>query len=87
MVSHKFLIGRMGREDKFEVEAGVLGVGKAKFTRTTSPTEIKYSYSCVVDFSSLENAREFREIVEKAVPKANGEISQSHIDTLEKTKQ
>lgn len=77
----------MAKEDKFEIEAGIPGFGKTKLTRTTSPTETKYSYSCIVNFSSLKGAQKFREIVEKAVATANGEMSQSHIDTVEETKQ
>ncbi len=77
----------MAKENKVEVEAGIPGFGKAKYTQTTSPTETEYSYSCVVNFNSFEDAKEFRETVEKAVAEIKGKIYQSRLDTVEKTEQ
>lgn len=76
----------MAKEDKLEVEAGIPGLAKARLSRTKSLMEIRYCYSCEVNFSSFEAATEFRGVVEKAASGASAVIAQSHIDTVEITK-
>ena len=68
----------MAKEKKveLELEAGIPGLAKAKVVGLTKTI---FTYSCAVDFGSLEDARTFRAVAEKAVADGRGEISQSNI--------
>ena len=73
----------MTKETKQEIELGIPGIGKIKYSQTISTTKTKFSYSCDVRFDSQDAAMEFQKIVEKAATDAKGEMNQSHFDTIE----
>lgn len=75
----------MVKQRTYEVEAGIPGIGKAKIVQTEQLTKTTFRYSCAVNFDSMTAAQEFRGFVERAVAGAEGEMSESHIDTIEKT--
>ena len=71
------------KKTKFELEAGIPGVAKGKFSREVSPTRTDWSYSCRVIFSNPDDASSFRTLVEKAASDCSGRLEQSHLDTVE----
>ena len=73
----------MKKETKQEIEIGIPGIGKAKYSQTNSTTKTKFSYSCDVIFDSHDAAMEFRNLVEKAATDVQGEMNKSHFDTIE----
>ena len=75
----------MAKKRTYEVEAGLPGLGKAKISQTEQLTKTTFRYSCAVHFDSMNAAQEFRGMVEGAIASAEGEMSESHIDTIEKT--
>ena len=75
----------MVKKRTYEVEAGIPGIGKARVSQTEQLTKATFRYSCAVNFDSMNAAQEFRGMVEGAIAGAEGEMSESHIDTIEKT--
>ena len=73
-----------GMDKKWELEAGIPGLAKVKYTGSGDPAHIQFGYSCSVYFDSLDAAKKFRDMVEKAVADYQGVMAQSHIDTVER---
>lgn len=74
----------MAQKTTVEFEGGVPGLAKAKVSRTSSSTKTTFCYSCKGHFYSQDDARKFREMVEKAIAECRGEMAESHLDIIKR---